>query len=61
MKNGLYVMPHPTPVHFVDESDKPFYDAVVAAGAWLVTGNKKHYPQEEFIVSPREYLERTGG
>ena len=58
--NGLYVVPHPTTVPFVDTTDKPFYDAAVAAGAWLVTGNKKHFPSADFIVSPREWLERTG-
>lgn len=59
--NGLHVNPTPTSAPFTDASDKPFYDAAVAAGAWLVTGNTKHFPKENFIVSPREYLERTGG
>ena len=58
--NGLCVSPAPTPVHFTDPSDKPFYDAAVSSGAWLVTGNKRHYPDESFIVSPREYIERAG-
>ena len=57
---GLCVTPTPTSVPFSDPSDKPFYDAAVAAGCWLVTGNKKHYPEESFIVSPREYIERAG-
>lgn len=57
---GFYVETIPTNVPFVDKSDKCFYDAAITAGAWLVTGNKRHYPQESFIVSPREYLERTG-
>ena len=59
--NGLYVNPSPTSAPFTDISDKPFYDAAVAAGAWLVTGNLRHFPHESFIVSPREYLECTGG
>ena len=58
---GVCVEPISTDVHFIDITDKPFYDAALSAGAWLVTGNKRHYPQESFIVSPREYLERTGG
>ena len=58
-ENGLYVDPLPTTLPFGDISDKPFYDAARAAGAWLVTGNVRHYPQEGFIVSPREYLERV--
>lgn len=60
LKNGLYVLPRPTSAPFTDISDKPFYDAAVAAGAWLVTGNTRHFPHESFIVSPREYLERVG-
>ena len=58
--NGLHVNPAGTDVSFSDASDKPFYEAAVAAGAWLVTGNTKHFPRESFIVSPREWLERTG-
>lgn len=57
-KNGLYVLSRPTSVQFTDKSDKPFYDAAVTTGAWLVTGNKRHFPQESFIVSPAEWLER---
>ena len=57
---GRFVSPIPTHVPFIDPSDKPFYDAAVSSGAWLVTGNKKHYPDEPFIVSPREYIERAG-
>ena len=57
---GLCVNPTPTTVHFSDTSDKPFYEAAVAAGCWLVTGNKRHYPDEHFVVSPREYIERVG-
>ena len=60
LKNGLYVVPRPIAVPFGDISDKPFYDAARAAGAWLVTGNTRHFPAEGFIVSPREYLERIG-
>ena len=58
--NGLCVNPAPTSVPFTDTSDRPFYDAAVAACAWLVTGNTRHYPDEPFIASPREWLERMG-
>ena len=58
--NGLCVFPAPTTVHFSDTSDKPFYEAALSSGAWLVTGNKRHYPDEPFVVSPREYIERVG-
>ena len=51
-RNGLYVNPSPTFTPFTDESDKCFYDAAVAAKAhWLITGNKRHFPNEPFIVT----------
>ena len=37
--NGYFVNPTPTDVLFIDISDKPFYDAARAAGAWLVTAS----------------------
>ena len=59
--NGYFVPPAPTAVPFTDISDKCFYEASIAACAdWLITGNKRHFPTESFIVSPREYIERVG-
>lgn len=38
-----------------------FYEIVLTVrqieGAYLVTGNKKHFPIKSFIVTPREMLE----
>ena len=39
-----------------DETDRKFYDAAKTANAVLITGNKKHYPEEEFIQDPAEFL-----
>jgi putative PIN family toxin of toxin-antitoxin system len=39
-----------------DESDRVFYDVAKASGALLVTGNKKHYPDEPFIITPAEFI-----
>jgi hypothetical protein len=39
-----------------DESDRKFFDAAKTCGAVLITGNKKHYPPEPFILSPAEFL-----
>lgn len=48
---------HPFTYHMPDEKDLPFYEAAIMDEAWyLVTGNKKHFPEEPFIVSPREML-----
>ena len=32
------------------------YDTAKASGAILVTGNKKHYPEESIILSPAGFL-----
>ena len=58
---GVCIDPLSTASHFSDASDKCFYDAALTVGAWLVTGNVRHFPNADFIVSPREYLERTSG
>ncbi len=48
--------PHPVP----DAKDAPFLALACAAGAWLVTGNLKHFPKPAragvAVVSPAEYL-----
>jgi putative PIN family toxin of toxin-antitoxin system len=40
----------------IDESDRKFYDVAKKCGAFLITGNKKHFPNESFIFSPAEFL-----
>jgi len=40
----------------IDEDDRVFYDTAKSAGAYLITGNMKHYPQEQFILTPTEFL-----
>ena len=40
-----------------DESDRVFYDVAKFAGAFLITGNMKHYPDEPFILTPREFMD----
>ena len=45
---------------FVDEKDVVFYEVTLTGrssnDAYLITGNKKHFPQKYFVVSPREML-----
>ena len=39
--------------------DLPFYEVVMEKqheGAYLVTGNMKHFPSKHFIVTPREFI-----
>ena len=43
-----------------DESDRIFYDMARFCGAYLITGNIKHYPAESFIVTPAQFLGLLG-
>lgn len=43
---------------FVDEADKKFYEVAKSCHAVLITGNIKHFPQSELVVSVSEFLER---
>jgi len=40
----------------IDEDDRKFYDTAKSVGAWLISGNLKHYPKEDFIKTPTEFL-----
>jgi len=53
---GKELKPIPSDITFIDESDRIFYDTAQEAGAILITGNKKHYPDENFIMTPVEFL-----
>ncbi|MDR2108314.1 MAG: putative toxin-antitoxin system toxin component, PIN family [Coriobacteriales bacterium] len=53
------VAPLPTAETFNrDQSDKVFYDLAVAAGAILITGNSRHFPKSEIVLTPTQFLER---
>ena len=57
-KDGEYVTAEPINKKFVDNDDKAFYEVAKTAGAkFLVTGNKDHYPNEEIVKSPKEFIE----
>ena len=46
----------PSKIHMIDESDRCFFDVAKNAGAILITGNKKHFPNEMFVKTPAEFL-----
>jgi len=57
-KDGEYVTAEPTQKKFIDNDDKVFYEVAQTAGALcLVTGNKDHFPNEEIVKSPKEFIE----
>ncbi len=59
---GTGVKPSPLGAKLPDPDDVPFLEVAHAAEAILVTGNLKHYPEEERrgveVVGSAEFLER---
>ena len=47
----------PSVIPLPDETDRVFYDTAAAVGAYLVTGNMKHYPDEPHILTPAAFLD----
>ena len=54
---GKRLTPAPSTIPLPHETDRVFYDTAVTAGAYLVTGNMKHYPHESLILSPAVFLD----
>jgi putative PIN family toxin of toxin-antitoxin system len=55
---GEYIVAEPQKIKFDDENDKAFYDVYRSCdAAYIITGNKKHFPKEKNIITPREYIE----
>lgn len=55
---GMEVTPEETTEKMIDEDDRIFYDTALSVqGAFLITGNTKHYPDLSFIVTPVQMLE----
>ena len=54
---GISVISIQSDTTFSDESDRKFYDVAKYCGAYLITGNIRHYPKDPLIVSPARFLE----
>ena len=57
---GLKVNPSPTGEILPDMDDLVFYGIVMEKrddDAYLITGNQKHYPSREYIVTPAEMMD----
>ena len=60
LKHSLNVDAPPSGVVLPDPKDVVFYNVVLAKrddGAYLITGNTKHFPVCGFVVTPREFLD----
>lgn len=60
IKYGVEVFPKPTGEILIDIDDLIFYEVAMEKrgdDSYLVTGNQKHYPVRDFIVTPAEMME----
>ena len=57
---GEAVSPIDSEEDFPDPDDKVFFCTALAGDAKLVTGNIKHYPPTELVVTPAQFCEIAG-
>ena len=55
-EKGILVETSKSMVDFADESDRKFYDTAKANSAVLITGNLKHYPNDNEIMLAADFL-----
>ena len=61
---GLAVNPSPTGEILVDMDDLVFYEVVMEKRedhAYLITGNLRHFPVRDYIVTPAEMMDIIAG
>ena len=59
INRGISVEPISSNLTLIDPDDLVFYEVALAKkeeGAYLITGNKKHFPNEPMVVSASEFL-----
>lgn len=60
-EKGIVLKREQTLEDFIDEDDIIFFEIVMSArntmDAYLITGNMKHYPIRNYVVTPREMVE----
>ncbi|MCL2663369.1 MAG: putative toxin-antitoxin system toxin component, PIN family [Oscillospiraceae bacterium] len=54
--NGVSVTTDASTISLPDEDDRCFYDIAKYAGAYLATGNTKHYPNDSAIITPVDFV-----
>ena len=58
---SIYLTKEPVKESFIDEDDKVFYEIVMSArktmDAYLITGNIKHFPKKQYVVTPKEMID----
>ena len=60
-ENGIFLKREQTLEEFIDEDDIVFYEIVMSArntmDAYLITGNIKHYPIRNYVVTPKQMID----
>lgn len=57
-QSGRSVVPASLDITFVDEADRRFYEVAKYCGAVLITGNLKHFPSDDAVMSVSDFLEQ---
>lgn len=50
----LKISPSPLDIPFIDEADKKFFEVAKHCNAMLITGNRKHFPDDPLVKSVHE-------
>jgi putative PIN family toxin of toxin-antitoxin system len=56
--DGEFINSEYIKIKFSDEADKKFYEVYKSGGAkYLITGNIKHFPKEDGIIVPKDFMQ----
>ena len=53
---GRSVVSPESELQFADESDKKFYEVAKFCNAKLITGNLKHFPNDDIVMSAQDFM-----
>lgn len=59
LQYGIYILNKHINEKIIDEGDKVFYETLIGSNfenCFLITGNLKHFPSKDNILSPREFI-----
>ena len=56
--DGEFINPEYIKIKFPDETDKKFYEVYKTGKAeYIITGNTKHFPKEDAIIIPKDFMQ----
>ena len=56
LNRGIFCEPAELDYKLIDERDEIFLAVAISSGAFLITDNTKHFPKENFVVTPQEMI-----